>query len=829
MRFHLRWTRRKTVAAATLALLIAAGAMAAREWSFVNHLPMEVRHRMPWHCTVPSGLDPDVRAGIEGLYAADAHDRTKAAHDLACLGPEAAPAVPYLAALLADYPFFTDSVTRQVSSRSPWRDRPIIGPIVRFFSWDSEEKDNLGSDTAACEALSQIGPPAVEPLIAALHDDEGNARLLAAVALGNIADERAIDPLAAAMNDPEGPALQTAAAAVALAQFRNERAVRHLRDALIQDGRPANPYLETVAAQALARLGPLGVPPLIEGAGMDSPDGTEPLWCLAMYVQDHKTLSDPACRRAAETLAAAVTDPDEQRSFAAVRGLKGFNEPFVIDALVAAAGNPMLKVRQAALEALAAIGGPKAVQIHTAALADPDLNLTATLGLARMGDPEALRVLSDRLLNPKDKDTDEIKRVVSESYGPRTAPVLREMLDRFIQQDRFDAVVRAFDDRHDAAALPILIEHARSLLRTAVLKGTLISYGPEAVPALVASLREPGENELVLDVLGQLKDPRAVEPLLEHLADPDPENRRDDISVLRALGEIGDRQAAEPLLEILSKPDLESAACVFTIYALGHMQDDRAVEPLIKMLGRSVEISTAAAQALGRLGDKRAIPALRVTLEDPSVSGPQTPTGPTSARSVYLWALLQLGDTEAIEPAFAWESGIGQDLRVFELYRKMGPPAVPPLVRLLHGPPPEYDDYGSRQRNTVRVLLFIGTPEALEAARPYFASRDSFVFKNLANDCTCMGAYPPTSSLLALLTEHKDLQVRRDAAKLLALAKDPSAVPALRAAAAGDPCGSVRVAAWDAIEKLTGETRPASVPPRWLDERALQDIPGPPG
>jgi hypothetical protein len=54
-------------------------------------------------------------------------------------------------------------------------------------------------------------------------------------------------------------------------------------------------------------------------------------------------------------------------------------------------------------------------------------------------------------------------------------------------------------------------------------------------------------------------------------------------------------------------------------------------------------------------------------------------------------------------------------------------------------------------------------------------------------------------------------------AKWLSKNRDPRVIPALRRAAAGDVCPSVRAAAWQALEDLTAEDRPQTVPPRWLD------------
>jgi HEAT repeat protein len=56
---------------------------------------------------------------------------------------------------------------------------------------------------AAAESLIKIGAPAVEPLISALQYREWRMRKAATEVLGKIGDARAIDPLIAALEDED--------------------------------------------------------------------------------------------------------------------------------------------------------------------------------------------------------------------------------------------------------------------------------------------------------------------------------------------------------------------------------------------------------------------------------------------------------------------------------------------------------------------------------------------------------------------------------------------------------------------------------------------------
>jgi hypothetical protein len=145
------------------------------------------------------------------------------------------------------------------------------------------------------------------------------------------------------------------------------------------------------------------------------------------------------------------------------------------------------------------------------------------------------------------------------------------------------------------------------------------------------------ENKIrAIEILGRIKDKRAVEPLIRVLADPDGELRE---TAVKVLGEIGDARAMEPLIVALKKEraykvltSIKNALCKiaddgavealiellesesgelvigFTNEILGNIRDLRAVEPLIEKL-KDNELFTRnlAAKALAKIGDKRAV------------------------------------------------------------------------------------------------------------------------------------------------------------------------------------------------------------------------------
>lgn len=84
----------------------------------------------------------------------------------------------------------------------------------------------------------------------------------------------------------------------------------------------------------------------------------------------------------------------------------------------------------------------------------------------------------------------------------------------------------------------------------------LVKIGRPAVPALLEALTGEAETAqfMAANVLGDIKDPRAVEPLIWALGVSSPTTRR---NAAYALGEIGDERAANPLSRLLNDPEKE--------------------------------------------------------------------------------------------------------------------------------------------------------------------------------------------------------------------------------------------------------------------------------
>ena len=112
-----------------------------------------------------------------------------------------------------------------------------------------------------------------------------------------------------------------------------------------------------------------------------------------------------------------------------------------------------------------------------------------------------------------------------------------------------------------------------------------------------------------VDILGEIGDKRAVEPLIEALED---ENKHVRLASVVALGKIGDRRAVESLIEALRSKELREVAA----FTLGEIRDGKAVQQLLQILNDENEyVREAAPWALGKIG-RPAVDSLIQALEN---------------------------------------------------------------------------------------------------------------------------------------------------------------------------------------------------------------------
>lgn len=150
----------------------------------------------------------------------------------------------------------------------------------------------------------------------------------------------------------------------------------------------------------------------------------------------------------------------------------------------------------------------------------------------------------------------------------------------------------------------------------------LSSLRAEELAALLLPLVD-SEDAVVcaaaMRAIGASRDPAAVEPLLAKLASVEfPDARKGDLVV--ALGELRDARAADALMRIAKGRDEEKTRRLYAADALGKIGDRRAL-PVLKSLFEEDDalLRAYAASALAAFGMAEALPSLLVGLRDANV------------------------------------------------------------------------------------------------------------------------------------------------------------------------------------------------------------------
>jgi HEAT repeat protein len=134
---------------------------------------------------------------------------------------------------------------------------------------------------------------------------------------------------------------------------------------------------------------------------------------------------------------------------------------------------------------------------------------------------------------------------------------------------------------------------------------------------LVKALHEhtdPQVRQYAAYLLGQAKNPRAIQPLIEALADFDKSVREQAMLALSTIG----KAAIEPLAEAMKEPRWETR--YRAAEALGKIADEKALQPLIQGLRDNRDhVRYMAAKGLHDLGDSDAVEPLIILLKDENV------------------------------------------------------------------------------------------------------------------------------------------------------------------------------------------------------------------
>ncbi len=288
-------------------------------------------------------------------------------------------------------------------------------------------------------------------------------------------------------------------------------------------------------------------------------------------------------------------------------------------------GNSVVKVRCGSAWLLGQTGESRMIAPLISALKDPavDVGQYAAGALLYMGTPAVGPLII--ALQGKDIQIRIASAGVLGQIGDSSAvdPLINALQDGDTSLRQMAAIALA--NMKDARAVKPLIAALRNNdegVRSAAMEA-LVDIGAPAVEPLISALYDDVTYVVLEDAtqlyvrqeaalaLGRIGDIRAVQPLIDALADDDLYFRRDAAFALSLMG----KSALDPLISQLN--NIDSGVVRESAWALGQIKDPHAVEPLISVIqhGDTPMRGQAAFEALNAMGDA-ALPRLQAFLLD---------------------------------------------------------------------------------------------------------------------------------------------------------------------------------------------------------------------
>jgi len=536
---------------------------------------------------------------------------------------------------------------------------------------------------------------AVPLLLPLLKDPDETIRCQAVMNLGLLQDARSIDGLIAAVKDPSPNVQQEAI--YALTQIGDLRAL----STVLAQHDLGNEVQRAVAMQ----LATIADPGVIEVLAHRLEAGDDRYEFRKVLLDKLLQLDSPA---AIDTLVAYLKRETKNGSSCPFQ-LTPTSAPALLDRLLTLTHDTSPAIRVSALCALAPVtADPRVNEALTNATNDPDTNVKTsaqsllkersqdkvaeklqqlhnTSGMPRWSVLHDLRVLlvgenpQPSLLSTTNEEwmlyPQHMLSVTPAKLLIDPKPLIDPLLalckdkDANTRQTAIELLALTGDPRVADIAFTLLDDPEENVTNTAM-RILAQRHDPRLFDRLVPLLEKPqgdmnGEEVCpAARMLGILKDPRAVEPLLAHMRQVEKKNAEwgrglmhahSSPDAIRALGAIGDVRAVEPLIALVDDDrPMPFADVLAAVIALGALHDARATMPLLRQLDRfylaeaEVHMATEHYQvfpqrqlvitALGKIGDRQAVEPLMAMLG----------RGTMQERAAAAWALGQLGDPRAV-------------------------------------------------------------------------------------------------------------------------------------------------------------------------------------
>lgn len=492
---------------------------------------------------------------------------------------------------------------------------------VTFGAFKKQPDTISLSAMPAASAQSFHNEKRTAELVRRLKDNEAWVRRNAAQALGNAGDPTALPALGDALRDKEWEVREKAAEAIGLIAGKRQDGmdVTEAGKALESALSDRNDRVREGAARALGKLGASSAVKSLAGKFRDPRPGVR---CGAAWA-----LGAIGDVDSAPALLNALGDPSWAVRKEAAWALGTIGEKNRGSAMVAASAPSLVKalddhdprVQEAAAWALGRLGAGAAAAPHLVRALrsyEPGVLREAAVSLGIVGEPTAIPHLMRLVMyGNRDLRVDAVTAVgnIAERH-PGNAEVTKAVLP-FIEMLGYEspavgmALVAALGKTGDARAIPSLLIPARD-------RNADATFRANAISALGMALRLASLNSLAAgtDAIAKKSMEQALSAIIGALRDTEEAVRK---AAAVALGKMDDSAAAGLLAK--AARDVSSGIRREAIVALGNIGErnqgsrkmaDEALPALLEVL-RTAELRAEAVEALGKLGDRRALPALR--------------------------------------------------------------------------------------------------------------------------------------------------------------------------------------------------------------------------
>src|ERR1700691_1817752 len=421
--------------------------------------------------------------------------------------------------------------------------------------------------------LKELGPGAIEPVIAALPEADKHATVAFVDVLGTLATAKTFPQYAQAL--VQGSPRVVAGVAWALTSSRGYPP-HLLLEALATPGIATSALLDVINGQRTR----FSVRALLTAAYAQEPNEKAALFRIVSEAADEAALPE---------LLGRLQGKDPIARLHIINILARFNKPEVQRALQTQIADNNKMIRAASLAALAKMDGRIEVAKICALLRDPEIEVQnrAVEVLQRARDPETIRHLVPVLKDESEQARRCAVEVLNEVGDARSVKYLLQALkddDWWVRSRAGDALGKI--------------------------------GGPKVIDAVLELVRDRDEDirRAAVEILNQTKDERAINHLIEATKDSDwwVSERAVD-----ALAEIGSKRAVPRLYEMLRTANAKALPVV--VRAIGKLGDSKSVDLLLPLLQRSEkDTRVEVIQALSRLSDEGQADQIRVQLQGQS-------------------------------------------------------------------------------------------------------------------------------------------------------------------------------------------------------------------